>query len=67
MQSAAGMTKEERLFIIARSDMLPHVSRGILKPTIQGKIMELMYISYTQNKETQILLQIKMQPICHLF
>ena len=55
MQSAAGMTKEEKLFYHCQERYAAVcVSRGILRPTIQGKIMKLMYISYIKKKKIYI-------------
>jgi len=66
MQSAAGMTKEERLFITARSDMLLCVKRCIETYHTRKNYEANVHFIHTEQK-THMLLQIKMQAICHLF
>ena len=39
---AANITKEEKVFIIFKTVMLPYVSMGVSRPTKQGKITDVM-------------------------
>jgi hypothetical protein len=39
---AANITKEEKVFIIFKTVLLPYVSMGVSRPTKQGKITDVM-------------------------
>jgi hypothetical protein len=43
--SAANITKDERVFIIFKTVMLPYASMGVLRPTKEGKITDVMEIA----------------------